>query len=154
VSILVAVAPQRAFQAFTEETDVWWLQGPRHRFRAPYRDGHLRFEAGAGGRLVEHYPDGSSFTIGHVVEWRPGELVHLTWRLPNFAPDESTEVIVNFTAEDNGTRVSVEHRGWSRLRRDHPALHGRDVRGATFVTGALWSQTLTALRNYLSGGTS
>jgi hypothetical protein len=153
VSIVVAVDVQRAFQAFTEETDLWWLRGPKHRFRAPYHDGYLHFDKGVGGRLVEHYPDGSSFTIGQVLDWRPGELVHLSWRLPSFAPDERTEVVVSFAAATDGTRVSVEHRGWTALRRDHPALHGRDARGAAFLKGGLWAETLTALRTYLSGET-
>lgn len=152
VSIVVAVDPGRAFQAFTGDIDRWWLRGPKHRFREPYHDGFLRFDTAGEGRLVEHYPDGSSFTVGRILRWIPGEILHLTWRLPNFAPDESTEVVVTFAAVAGGTRVSVEHRGWDALREDHPALHGRDRRTGAFATGRLWMETLTAFRNHLIGG--
>lgn len=151
VSILVAVDPPRAFHAFTEDIERWWLKGPKHRFRAPYRDGYLRFEPEVGGRLVEHYPDGSSFVVGEILHWIPGELVHLTWRLPSFAPDEQTEVRVSFAAESGGTRVSVQHSGWDALRPDHPALHGRDHSAAALATGSLWAETLTSLRDHLTG---
>lgn len=88
VSIVVAADPARAFRAFTEEIDLWWLRGPEHRFRPPWHDGMLHLEPEVGGTLTEHYPDGTSFTVGRVLDWQPGERLHLSWRLPNFAADE------------------------------------------------------------------
>lgn len=152
VSILVGADPERAFQAFTEEIDRWWLRGPKHRFCPPYGEGTLHFAGDRERKLVEEHPDGSSFVIGEVLRWIPGELLHLTWRLPNFAANEQTEVLVEFAAEGDGTRFSVQHRGWDALRRDHPALHGLDRRAAAAAKGALWAETLTALRDYLQGG--
>src|ERR1700760_2995643 len=97
VSIEVAADPQLAFDVFTRDIDAWWLRGPRHRFRAPW-DGTLRFEAGPAGRLIEEYADGSEFVIGRVVRWEPGRRLVLSWRLPNFAEAETTEVDVRFEA--------------------------------------------------------
>lgn len=154
VSILVNADPVRAFEAFTEETDLWWMRGPRYRFRRPYDGGLLRFEPGPGGHLTEYYPDGSSFTVGTVRDWRPGERVHLTWRLPNFAADEHTEVIVDFVPERGATRVSVEHRGWSALRGDHPAFHGMERRHTARIRDAWWAEVLTFLRDHLRGDTA
>ena len=150
VSILVAVDPGRAFAAFTGQIDLWWLRGPKHRFRAPYHDGMLRFEPGAGGALTEHYPDGTAFTVGRILDWRPGELLRLTWRLPSFTADQHTEVCVRFVSEGNQTRVSVEHRGFASLPSDHPARHGRLGRELAAVKGRLWAELLTALRDHVN----
>ena len=150
VSVLVAVSPERAFEAFTDQIDLWWLRGPKHRFRPPYHDGMLRFEPGPGGTLKEHYPDGSAFTIGRILDWRPGELLRLTWRLPSFAPAQRTEVCVRFEPEAGQTRVSVEHRGFATLPADHPARHGRRGRDLAFIKGALWAEVLTALRDHVN----
>jgi uncharacterized protein YndB with AHSA1/START domain len=149
VSIEVAADPQLAFQVFTTQIDIWWLRGPKHRFRAPW-DGTLTFEPGRGGRLIETYADGTSFMIGRVSQWSPGERLVLSWRLPNFADAETTEVDVRFEAIDGGTRVSVEHRGWHELRADHPARHGKRDREYEYFKAQLWADTLNALRQHFT----
>lgn len=145
VSIEVAADPDLAFDVFTSEIDAWWLRGPQHRFRAPW-DGKLRFEPGPTGRLLEEYADGSAFVIGRVVHWERGKRLVLGWRIPNFKGDESTEVDVRFEAIADGTRVSVEHRGWNALRADHPARHGKAGRDFEYMKADLWAQNLTSLR--------
>lgn len=72
VTTKVAVDPATAFRVFTEEVDAWWRRGPRYRFR-PGRDGVMRFEPGAGGRLVEVYDEaaGDVFEVGRVLAWEP-----------------------------------------------------------------------------------
>lgn len=150
VSILVDVDPARAFAAFTEQIDLWWLRGPKHRFRAPYHDGMLRFTPGTGGTLTEHYPDGTAFTVGEVLDWQPGARLHLTWRLPNFDAGQRTDVIVHFEAERGRTRVSVEHRGFATLPLDHPARHGHRGRALASAKARLWAELLTSLRDHVS----
>ena len=87
VSIEVAAEPKLAFDVFTSQIDTWWLRGPKHRFRAPW-NGTLVFEPGPTGRLLEQYADGTTFVIGRVTQWTPGERLVLSWRLPSFADAE------------------------------------------------------------------
>jgi uncharacterized protein YndB with AHSA1/START domain len=147
VTTFVAVPPARAFAVFTGEIDSWWRRGPRFRFGGKER-GTLTFEPGAGGRLFEAFEDGPSdvYEVGRVLVWEPGARLVLEWRLSNFAPGERTEVEVLFAPERDGTRVTVEHRGWSALRADHPARHGLD--GPAFIgsLGMWWADLMVAMR--------
>lgn len=149
VSIEVAASPQIAFQVFTTQIDTWWLRGPKHRFLPPW-SGKLLFEPGSGGRLLEEYVDGTSFVIGRVSQWSPGERLVLSWHLPSFTDGETSEVDVRFAAIDGGTRVSVEHRGWDRLRPDHPARHGKAGRDYEYMKASLWAENLTALQGFIA----
>jgi uncharacterized protein YndB with AHSA1/START domain len=149
VSIEVAADPLLAFEVFTTQIDAWWLRGPKHRFKAPW-NGTLAFEAGLNGQLLEKYADGTTFVIGRVLQWSPGERIELSWRLPSFADAEKTEVDVRFEAIDGGTRISVEHRGWSALRDDHPARHGKQGRDYEYMKASLWAGNLTALRRHIA----
>jgi hypothetical protein len=44
---------------------------------------------------------------------------------------------VRFEPADNGTRVTVTHRGWATIRDDHPARHG-DTQAAFLRRLGLW----------------
>lgn len=126
VSIRVGAPPLRAFQAFTEEIGNWWR--PNGLFSLTRQgDGRLRFEPGQGGRLVAELPDGSEFEVGRVNIWMPGERLALSWRQASFAPDQSTELDVTFEPVGDETRVTVEHRGWSRIPQEHAARHGMEL---------------------------
>jgi hypothetical protein len=148
VSIEVAADPPLAFDVFTAQIDSWWRRGPKHRFAPPWT-GTLRFEPGAHGRLIEQYEDGTSYVIGRVRVWQPGERIILSWRLPSFAEAESTEVDVRFEPVDGGTRVSVVHRGWHALRLDHPARHGLTGRAFEYAKAGLWAENFNELRSYI-----
>lgn len=50
----VAVDPDTAFVAFTEELDLWWVRGPINHHAAG-RCLAMRCEPGVGGRLLEVY---------------------------------------------------------------------------------------------------
>ena len=143
----VAVDPLDAFEVFTEETELWWRRGPRFRFGGKRR-GTLTFEPGPGGRLFEAFSDAPTdvFEVGRVLVWEPGARLVMEWRLTNFAPGERTEVEVRFEPTNGGTMVTVEHRGWSALREDHPARHGES--GAILVAriGEWWGALLLAMR--------
>ena len=123
VALRVPAGQQRAFDAFTGEIGTWWKPNALFRFRAG-PSGTLAFEPGPAGRLVEHYPDGSTFTVGQVLTWDPPRGLSLTWRTASFAADQSTELRIRF--EDHGaeTRVVVEHLGWDAIPADHVARHG------------------------------
>ncbi|MBI3714381.1 MAG: SRPBCC domain-containing protein [Betaproteobacteria bacterium] len=155
VTVTVAVPPAEAFRLFTEDIDLWWRRGPRFRSApssAPGSEatgGIMHIEPGLGGRVFESYDTGDGervIEIGRALAWDPPRRLLFEWRLSNFAAAERTEVEVTFQASPSGTRVTVVHRGWAALRRDHPARHG--LAGAEFVRtiGLWWGQQMSALR--------
>lgn len=123
VALRVPADPDRTFTAFTDEIGTWWRPNGLFQF-TDGRSGTLSFDPGPGGRLVETYPDGSSFTIGDVLTWDPPRRLVLTWRHASFAPDQTTELHVTFTDVGTETRVVVEHYGWDRIPAAHAARHG------------------------------
>ena len=70
----VAVAPETAFRAFTEEMDLWWVRGPINFYDAARAIAKV-CESGVGGRILEVYESGDPLEIGRITVWRPGELV-------------------------------------------------------------------------------
>lgn len=108
---------ERAFGVFTEEMGAWWPlethsiavdQGLEQRAET------LRVETRQGGRIEEVLDDGSTRGWGGIDEWEPPSRVVFSWK-PNDLPTPPTEVEVRFSAEGQGTRVDLEHRGWERL---------------------------------------
>jgi uncharacterized protein YndB with AHSA1/START domain len=145
VTTIVAVDPRRAFEVFMTEVDLWWKKGPRFRFD-PTRDGTLRFEPGVGGRLIESYAAGDEFVVGRVLAWEPGRRLAFEFRGRTFAPHEATEVEVLFEPVPSGTRVTLEHRGWSKLRPDHPTRHGFEGQAFVDMIGLWWGELLVTFR--------
>jgi uncharacterized protein YndB with AHSA1/START domain len=148
----VAVAPQDAFQVFTEELDLWWRHGMKFRIGGK-RHGQITLEGKLGGRLFETFENKGSmqaFDIGKVLAWDPPRGLSLEWRGINFKPEEKTFVDVTFVASGEGTLVTVRHRGWAVLRDDHPARHG--LHGADFsrMIGLWWGQLLSSLREHVT----
>ena len=101
-AVEVAVDPSRAFTAFTNEIDAWWVRGPINFFDAS-RAVAMRIEPGVGGRVLEIYDDarGDALELGRITVWEPG--ARLTYR----SLVDDTEVDVRFEAVEGGTRVSV-----------------------------------------------
>jgi uncharacterized glyoxalase superfamily protein PhnB len=101
-AVKVAVEPTRAFTAFTDEIDSWWVRGPINFFDAA-RAMAMRIEPGVGGRVLEVYDDarGDALELGRITVWEPG--VQLSYR----SLVDDTEVDVRFEAVEGGTRVSV-----------------------------------------------
>lgn len=147
VTTFVAVPPDDAFAVFTDEIDRWWRRGPHFRDERSAAS-TLCFEQDAlGRRLVERLPD-DVFEIGRVRVWEPGRRLVFEWRAPNFAADECTEVEVRFEASGEGTRVTLEHRGWDAIRGDHPVRHGQQGRAFAARMGGNWGELMTAYRQY------
>jgi uncharacterized protein YndB with AHSA1/START domain len=126
VSIRINAPPMAVFEAFVSDIGQWWVSNPLFML-TPQGDGALRFEPGEAGRLVTTLADGSEFEVGRITVWRPGERLALTWRQASFAPDQSTALDVRFEPAGEGTRVTVEHRGWDTIPRDHAARHGFEL---------------------------
>jgi uncharacterized protein YndB with AHSA1/START domain len=149
VSVRVEVPRAEAFRVFTEEIDQWWRRGLAYRVSGKGR-GVLVLEPRVGGRLYESVLSKSGtklFDSGEVRVWQPPERLVFSWRAVNFAPDEETEVEVTFTAQRASTLVTVVHRGWSKLRLDHPVRHGQPVEQFIREHGLWWGQLLTSLRH-------
>jgi uncharacterized protein YndB with AHSA1/START domain len=143
VALRVPVTAERAFAAFTEQISEWWQPNGLFQF-TPGRTGTLAFEPGPDGRLVETYPDGKSFVVGHIRVWDPPHHLELTWRHANFAPDQETKLHVRFDDIDgvhHQSRITIEHYGWDTIPAEHAARHGFAL--ATFqLQFAQWWQTL------------
>ena len=156
VSVLVVVEPPEAFRIFTEEIDQWWRRG--RKYRASGRaDGIIGLEPREGGRLYESFetPAGTRVVeTGRVTAWEPPERLVFSWRAVNFAPGEETEVEVRFEPSPGGTLVTVTHRGWSRIRPDHPARHGLEVPPFIRMLGLWWGEQMTSLREQAAGARS
>ncbi len=115
--VTVGADQARAFRLFTEEIGSWW---PVDTFSmAIDREGGTKvesvvFEQREGGRVYEVASNGTEATWATVMAWEPPQRLVLAWK-PNLRDESPTEVEITFTAEETGTRVGLEHRGWERL---------------------------------------
>lgn len=123
VSVRVKATPRETFDIFTGEIHIWWQPNTLFRF-TPRDGGVLSFEPGEGGRFIETLPSGTVFEIGRIRVWEPGERLVFGWRQATFTKDQHTEVEVRFEPAGDETRVTVEHRGWDSVPREHLARHG------------------------------
>lgn len=123
VALRVKATPARAFGAFVEEIGAWWRPSPLFQ-TTPRAPGRLAFEGGAGGRLTETLEGGKVFEIGRILHWAPPERLVFSWRQASFPPDLHTEVEVRFDPVGEETRVSIEHRGFTRVPVESAARHG------------------------------
>jgi uncharacterized glyoxalase superfamily protein PhnB len=98
-AVEVAADPARAFAAFTEEIDSWWVRGAINFFDAA-RAIEMRIEPGEGGRVLEIY-EGDALELGRITTWEPGS------RLAYKSSVDDSEVDVRFEAVEGGTRVQV-----------------------------------------------
>jgi uncharacterized protein YndB with AHSA1/START domain len=145
----VRVAQAEAFRIFTEEIDQWWRRGLRYRVGG--KGGILHLEPRVGGRLFESFdtsPAARVVETGRVIAWEPPARLAFEWRAVNFAPLEKTEVEVLFEPSAGGTLVTVTHRGWSKIRPDHPVRHRLDVGPFLRMVGLWWGDLLTSLREH------
>jgi uncharacterized protein YndB with AHSA1/START domain len=112
VDITVAAPVEDAWRTFTEELGSWWPVMKHSIGEA--RVTEVLVEGGAGGRIFERWDDGTEYVWADVVEWDEPSKLTLSWH-PNREGDRVTEIDVRFEAEGDGTRVTLEHRGWETL---------------------------------------
>ena len=155
VSVLVKVPPAEAFRIFTAEIDGWWRGGLK--YRIGQRRSVVHLEAKLGGGLFESFETEAgpkTKQTGRVTCFEPPSRLVLEWRAVNFAPEERTEVEVQFEPSPSGTLVTVRHRGWSRIRADHPVRHGADVPEFIRNMAMWWADLMTSLRIHAEHPTS
>ena len=109
-SVLVACAPERAFQAFTAEIAAWWPLAT-HSVGEDKATG-VRIEPIVGGRVYETIEGGRECDWGRVLAWSPPSGFAMSWH-PGRGPETQQRVTVSFTAEGAGTRVRLVHDGWA-----------------------------------------
>ena len=154
VSASIRVPPEQAFRIFTEEIDRWWRRGRQYRV-AKSGDGILCLEPRLGGRIFESFRTRAGTQVvetGRITCWEPPRRLVFDWRAVNFAPEEKTEVEVVFEATPEGTLVTLTHRGFSRIRPDHPVRHGQDPAAFLRMLGLWWAGLLTSLREHAASG--
>lgn len=150
VALRVKASPARAFSAFVEEIGAWWR--PNSLFQTtPRAPGRLAFEAGAGGRLTETLASGKVFEIGRILHWAPPERLVFSWRQANFPLDLHTEVEVRFDPIGDETRVSIEHRGFTRVPVDSAARHGFPDQVLQMRLADWWTRQLASLDARVAG---
>lgn len=99
----VAVDPQTAFIAFTEELDLWWVRGPINAYDAGKLVA-MRCEPGVGGRLLEVYDKstGEGLELARITAWEPGR--RLAWQ----SSLDDVTIDVRFDPTENGTLVRLQ----------------------------------------------
>jgi uncharacterized protein YndB with AHSA1/START domain len=146
VALRVAVTPERAFAAFTDEIGAWWR--PNELFQlTPAGPGVMAFEPGPGGRLVERHADGDEYEVGLITLWDPPGELAFQWRPASFSPDQVTEVHVSFEPLEGETRVVVEHTGWDTIAPKHVARHGFPLQIFLRREAEWWQALLRSLRS-------
>lgn len=142
VALRVRAAPDRAFAVFVGEIGAWWRPNPLFQ-TTPRPPGRLAFEPEEGGRLTETLENGKVFEIGRITAWEPPRRLAFTWRQESFPPDLKTEVEVTFEPAGEGTRVSVEHRGFDKVPADSAARHGFPDQALLMRLAEWWRSLLT-----------
>jgi hypothetical protein len=114
-SVEVPLEPEVAFEAFTSEIDRWWRPGPLNWYDSERATG-TKIEPGVGGRWLELYDaDGNDLLeIARITVWEPGIRIVMDY-LDGGYDNAGTEVEVRFDPVEGGTRVTIEHRGWTAL---------------------------------------
>lgn len=118
LEVTVTSSIEDAWLTFTAGFGSWWPVA-QHSI-GEERVTAVEMEPGVGGRVLERWDDGREHEWGVITEWdEPNRLV-FSWH-PNLEKARTTEIEVRFTSIDEGTRVSLEHRGWERLDKDAQA---------------------------------
>jgi uncharacterized protein YndB with AHSA1/START domain len=148
VALRIRAAPQRVFEAFTQDIGLWWRPSSFFAF-TPREPGVLSFEGGQGGRLIETRAGGKVFEVGPIKVWAPFERLVFGWRQAAFEQGQDTEVEVVFEPVGEETRVSVTHTGWDTVPSSHVAKHGHPEPLFLRRHAEWWEEQLGLLADHL-----
>lgn len=70
----------------------------------------MQFHPGLDGRVME-----GNAEVGRVVRWQPSEEVAIEWHAADWQPAEVTSLELRLEPFEDGTRVTLESRGWGNL---------------------------------------
>lgn len=130
--IVVATPVSKAWEVFTAGVDGWWPVATHS--MEPDRVEEIVFEARPGGRIFERWRDGTECSWGEVDVCDPPRRIRFSWH-PNPERTAATEVEVEFSEVDGGTKVRLEHRGWDRLGAEGAESRGDYDGGWDYVLG-------------------
>ncbi len=130
-SILLRCPPNEAFQIFTRRISEWWPKTHR-----PMNDSESELFMEQTGRFWERSADGREIELGRVLVWEEPNRLALDFYIGTNAA-QPTALEVTFTAENEGTRVTVHH----RARPESEGLWNQ--RAAVFERS--WADVLAAL---------
>ena len=124
----LACRPETAFRVFTEEIGRWWPLSTHAIGEAV----DCAVEGRVGGRIYQRDAAGEEIVWGRVLRWEPPAELRFSWHLRN---DEALaqEVTVRFEPDGEGTRFTLEHRGFERRGDEAAALHESDRVGWDLV---------------------
>ncbi len=131
-TVTVDCVVEEAFRVFTSDAISWWPTATHSLHGDEVRE--IVFEGREGGEVYELSSAGEKGHWATVVAWEPPGRLVLAWNVAD-ADALATEVEVRFTAEGDGTRVELEHRGWEALGEAGPAKRGDYDTGWDFVLG-------------------
>jgi len=103
-TVLLPVPPPQAFELFTARISEWWPKTHR-----PTKDPESELFLEQAGRFWERSRDGRVVELGRVLSWEPPHRLTLDFYIGTNA-NQPTALEVTFTAEEQGTRVTVHHR--------------------------------------------
>jgi hypothetical protein len=130
--VVVALAPDDAFELFTRGVARWWPFGGHSCSGEAALD--VVFEPRVGGAVTEIASGGAKHPWGRLTAWSPPDHFRMTWH-PGQDPAAATVLSVRFAAVDGGCEVAIEHGGWeARGDRADEARAGYDE-GWAFVLG-------------------
>ncbi len=110
--VSVPVGPEAAFDRFIRQMDSWWPRATHSVTEDQCRE--VAFDERVGGHPFERDMDGNVHIWGTISVWEPPARVVFSWH-PKREPETAQEVEITFTAQDGGTLVRLEHRGWEAL---------------------------------------
>ncbi|MBV1863038.1 MAG: SRPBCC domain-containing protein [Rhodobacteraceae bacterium] len=117
-TITVPCPPERAFEIFTRDIDLWW---PKDKNSVSAMDGKaaqkVSLIAEKGGWVEEIDHAGNSQHWGSVTEFTPPNKLGLAWHIGR-PESEATFVDVIFEAAGAGTKVTLKHYGWEAFGED------------------------------------
>lgn len=105
--------PDVAFRRFTTDFARWWPSAT-HSIGGRRLVDAVVFQCHVGGLIFERFKDGRRFKWGTVTAFDAPNRVSFTWH-PSKDEHVAQDVDVTFTAEGEGTRVSLRSTGWERL---------------------------------------
>lgn len=111
-SVMVERTPAEAFEVFTGRLSSWWPRAQFSIYQA--NSATCGIEPRVGGDIFEVSKSGDRCIWGNVITWEPPHRFAMTWH-PGREPQTAQEVELRFIAVAGGTRVELEHRGWTKL---------------------------------------
>jgi uncharacterized protein YndB with AHSA1/START domain len=121
----VACSTEHAFDTWANKTSSWWPSDHSVSGESPLV---VTFEPRPGGRIFERTPRGDEHDWGEIVAWDPPRRITYMWHIA-WDRSDATEVDVSFEPSEDGTRVTIVHRGWERLGSRGPDMRKRNQAG-------------------------